>query len=194
MANLNPGSGTAPLYLEDLRVGQRFVSGTHRIDEEQIRAFAGAVRPPAVSPRRGGREGDVLWRTRGERLAHGSDHHAAARGERLAHRRRDHRGRRRDHLAQARCGRATCSRSRARSSSSGRRGRVRTVASQPSGARLATSVATPCRCSSPSSSCRVQHRVRPRAPRLLLKRLALTRASPARPAYRVLFFPRVRVP
>src|SRR5262245_17674177 len=40
MANLNPGSGTAPLYLEDLRVGQRFVSGTHRIDEEQIRAFA----------------------------------------------------------------------------------------------------------------------------------------------------------
>lgn len=28
------------LYLEDLRVGQRFVSGTHQIDEEQIRAFA----------------------------------------------------------------------------------------------------------------------------------------------------------
>jgi len=40
MANRNPVSGTAPLYLEDLRVGQRFVSGTHRIDEEQIRAFA----------------------------------------------------------------------------------------------------------------------------------------------------------
>jgi acyl dehydratase len=40
MANLNPGSGTAPLYLEDLRVGQRFLSGTHRIDEVQIRAFA----------------------------------------------------------------------------------------------------------------------------------------------------------
>ncbi len=28
------------LYLEDLHVGQRFVSGTHRIDEEQIKAFA----------------------------------------------------------------------------------------------------------------------------------------------------------
>ena len=40
MANRNPGGGTAPLYLEDLQVGQRFVSGTHRIDEEQIRAFA----------------------------------------------------------------------------------------------------------------------------------------------------------
>ena len=40
MANVNPDGGTAPLYLEDLRVGQRFVSGTHRIDEGQIRAFA----------------------------------------------------------------------------------------------------------------------------------------------------------
>src|SRR4029453_8691250 len=28
-----------------LRVGQRFVSGTHRIDEEQIRAFAGQFDP-----------------------------------------------------------------------------------------------------------------------------------------------------
>jgi acyl dehydratase len=40
MANLNPGGEKAALFLEDLRVGQRFVSGTHRIDEEQIRAFA----------------------------------------------------------------------------------------------------------------------------------------------------------
>ena len=40
MANRNPGGGSAPHYLEDLRVGQRFVSGTHRIDAEQIRAFA----------------------------------------------------------------------------------------------------------------------------------------------------------
>jgi hypothetical protein len=45
MANLNPGGGTAPLYLEDLRVGPRFVSGTHRIDEGQIRAFAGQFDP-----------------------------------------------------------------------------------------------------------------------------------------------------
>src|SRR5262245_6658039 len=40
MANLNPGGRTASLYLEDLRVGQRFVSGTHRLDEGQLRAFA----------------------------------------------------------------------------------------------------------------------------------------------------------
>jgi acyl dehydratase len=45
MANLNPGGGTAPLYLEDLRVGQRFVSGTHRIDEGQNRAFAAQFDP-----------------------------------------------------------------------------------------------------------------------------------------------------
>jgi acyl dehydratase len=40
MVNLNPGDRTGPLSLEDLRVGQRFVSGTHRLDEGQIRAFA----------------------------------------------------------------------------------------------------------------------------------------------------------
>src|SRR5262245_35570849 len=45
MADLSPGSVTAPLSLEDLRVGQRFVSGTHRIDEEQIRAFAAQFDP-----------------------------------------------------------------------------------------------------------------------------------------------------
>ena len=33
------------LYLDDLRVGQRFVSGTHLIDEEQIRAFAAQFDP-----------------------------------------------------------------------------------------------------------------------------------------------------
>src|SRR5262249_6502680 len=40
MANRNPGGRTAPLYLEDLPVGQRFVSGTHPLDEGQIRALA----------------------------------------------------------------------------------------------------------------------------------------------------------
>ena len=33
------------LYLDDLRVGQRFVSGTHVVDEEQIRAFAAQFDP-----------------------------------------------------------------------------------------------------------------------------------------------------
>jgi acyl dehydratase len=45
MANLNPGGEKAALFLEDLRVGQRFLSGIHRSDEEQIRAFAEQVDP-----------------------------------------------------------------------------------------------------------------------------------------------------
>ena len=40
MASLEPGGERSAFFLDDLRVGQRFVSGTHRIDEEQIRAFA----------------------------------------------------------------------------------------------------------------------------------------------------------
>ena len=40
MEKLNPGGERAILYLEDLHVGQRFASGPHQIDEEQIRAFA----------------------------------------------------------------------------------------------------------------------------------------------------------
>src|SRR3984957_3011338 len=40
MANLNPPAEKATLYLEDRRVPQRFMSGAHQIDEEQIRAFA----------------------------------------------------------------------------------------------------------------------------------------------------------
>jgi acyl dehydratase len=40
MTHLDLDGEKGVLYLEDLRVGQRFVSGTHRIDEEQIRAFA----------------------------------------------------------------------------------------------------------------------------------------------------------
>jgi acyl dehydratase len=40
MANLNAPAERAFLYLEDLQVGQRFVSGTHQIDEDQIRSFA----------------------------------------------------------------------------------------------------------------------------------------------------------
>src|ERR1700746_2603191 len=40
MANLNPDHEKALFFLEDLQVGQRFVSGTHQIHEEQVRAFA----------------------------------------------------------------------------------------------------------------------------------------------------------
>ena len=40
MANRNPGGENAALFLDDLHVGQRFTSGAHAIDEEQVRAFA----------------------------------------------------------------------------------------------------------------------------------------------------------
>ena len=35
----------AELYLDDLEVGQRFTSASHRIDAEQIKAFAGRFDP-----------------------------------------------------------------------------------------------------------------------------------------------------
>jgi len=40
MANLHQFGRTELLYLDALHVGQRFISGTHLIDEEQIKAFA----------------------------------------------------------------------------------------------------------------------------------------------------------
>jgi acyl dehydratase len=36
---------TAPLYFEDLAVGQTFRTGTHRVEPEAIRAFAAAYDP-----------------------------------------------------------------------------------------------------------------------------------------------------
>jgi acyl dehydratase len=40
MTNQGPVGGKRMLYLEDLHVGQRFASGRHPIDAEQIKAFA----------------------------------------------------------------------------------------------------------------------------------------------------------
>jgi acyl dehydratase len=40
MANPNEAKNKELLYLDDLRVGQRFISGTHLINEAQITAFA----------------------------------------------------------------------------------------------------------------------------------------------------------
>jgi acyl dehydratase len=45
MADPNPGGENPAHYLEDLRVGQRFLSSTLRVDEEQIRAFAAHYDP-----------------------------------------------------------------------------------------------------------------------------------------------------
>jgi acyl dehydratase len=40
MTTSNERRGDGRLYLEDLQVGQRFTSGTHVVDEAQIKAFA----------------------------------------------------------------------------------------------------------------------------------------------------------
>jgi acyl dehydratase len=40
MAETNMGDGDVRLYLDDLQVGQRFRSGSHAVDEAQIKAFA----------------------------------------------------------------------------------------------------------------------------------------------------------
>jgi acyl dehydratase len=40
MANSNQADPTKTFHLDDLQVGQRFTSATHRIDEEQIKTFA----------------------------------------------------------------------------------------------------------------------------------------------------------
>ena len=40
MANSNQAGPTRALYLDDLHIGQQFISHTHLIDEEQIKAFA----------------------------------------------------------------------------------------------------------------------------------------------------------
>jgi acyl dehydratase len=45
MANRTGRDGEARLHLDDLRVGQRFTSGTHALDEHEIKAFAGRFDP-----------------------------------------------------------------------------------------------------------------------------------------------------
>ncbi len=45
MSEPNEQSTTRPHYLEDLYVGQRFASGSHLIDESQIKAFASEFDP-----------------------------------------------------------------------------------------------------------------------------------------------------
>jgi acyl dehydratase len=40
MADADEPGASGPLYLDDLRVGQRFTSGSHTLDAAQIKAFA----------------------------------------------------------------------------------------------------------------------------------------------------------
>lgn len=45
MPNADQPGGRSPLHFEDLKVGQRFESGTHEIDEQQIIEFASQFDP-----------------------------------------------------------------------------------------------------------------------------------------------------
>jgi acyl dehydratase len=45
MTNPDVNAGDDRLYLDDLHVGQRFISGAHAIDEAQIKAFASQFDP-----------------------------------------------------------------------------------------------------------------------------------------------------
>lgn len=47
MTDQHDPTGGARFYLEDMYVGQRFISRSHVLDEEQIKAFAGQFDPQA---------------------------------------------------------------------------------------------------------------------------------------------------
>ena len=79
------------LYLDDLQIGQRFTSGTHVVDEEQIKAFARQFDPqPFHLDNEAAKH--AVFGLGGKRLAHGCGHHAPPGRERLAARRRYRRG------------------------------------------------------------------------------------------------------
>lgn len=86
------------LHLDDLRVGRRFVSGTHTIDETQIKAFAREFDPQPFhldddAARQTLFAGLAAW------MAHRGNYDAFAGGKRTASRGRDCRCRRGAELA-----------------------------------------------------------------------------------------------
>ena len=81
--------------------GQRFSSGSHTIDEAQIKAFAAQFDPQPFHLDGEAAKANVVRRIGGERLAHRCDHDEVTRRIRPAAARRNHRERWRDQLAQA---------------------------------------------------------------------------------------------
>ena len=65
------------LYLDDLHIGQRFTSGTHVVDEEQIKAFARQFDPQPFHL--DNEAAHPAFGLGGKRLAHGSWSRAACR-------------------------------------------------------------------------------------------------------------------
>ena len=67
----------APLFLEDLSVGQKFQTGTVLVDPERVKAFAAEFDPQPFHLDEAAGELEHLWRPGGERLAYRGDDHAA---------------------------------------------------------------------------------------------------------------------
>lgn len=66
------------LYLDDLEPGQVFVSGSHALDEEQIKAFAKMFDPQPFHLDGAAAERTLFGGGR-QRVAYRCDHHAAQR-------------------------------------------------------------------------------------------------------------------
>ena len=67
-----------PLYLEDIFVGQRFVTGTCAMTVEAIKAYARDYDPQPFHTDEEAAKGQFLLRLGGQRLAHRRHHHAAS--------------------------------------------------------------------------------------------------------------------
>ena len=164
MKNRNQVEGKQSHFLDDLHVGQRFASSTHLIDAEQIKAFAMQFDPQPFHL-----DAEAAKDTLFQGLV-ASGWHTAAITMRLWWRAAwplpaGSSGSAEKSPGPTRHDRATFSRSRAKFSSSGRRDPVPTGVWQPSGARHGTNGARSCRCSLPSSLCRVPQNAPAREPR-----------------------------
>lgn len=93
------GGTAAALYLDDLRVGQRFTSGSLRVEEAEIKAFAAKFDPQPFHLDEAAAQGEPVRRSRRQRLAHRRAEHASAGRRRPADRRRVDRRQRRTRLA-----------------------------------------------------------------------------------------------
>ena len=66
------------LYLEDVFVGQKFVTGTHALSAAAIKAFARDYDPQPFHTDEGAAKDSFFGGLGGQRLAHRRRHHAAA--------------------------------------------------------------------------------------------------------------------
>ena len=152
MANTNQLGRKEVLYLDDLHVGQRFINGTHSIDEGQIKAFAEQFDPQPFHL-----DAEAAKETLFEGLVASGWHTAAVsmrllvEGVPIA---AGLLGLAEKSAGQSRRDRALSSMSKAKSSKCDRHDRVRIAAWQRSAAKPAISSARSCRCLPRTSSCR----------------------------------------